>query len=316
MDIYIAKEGDTVWDTAKRCNLSPRRLAADNGLSPTAPLATGQALTVRRVRTFHTVRRGETVRDIAARYGVTVRAVYRMNPALCGVPRIGAGQTLAVQMTHVPKKHVQVLGLVSPCPAPLSLPAVLPFLTYVAPYTCRTAKNGGLQIPDTDFLFAAARDYGVLPLLHIDGVATAVHRFAETAFYAVTRCNAAGVVADTETVPLTARLTGARRLSLKTFPAIHTFGCDCQNGKPPVFLSPKGTFALAVRHNAAIRFDDTANRPYFCYRDSENAVHTVWFYDQRSWLTHIQHADGITVQSAENNVSPLVFLSACRRIVE
>ncbi|MBP3381042.1 MAG: LysM peptidoglycan-binding domain-containing protein, partial [Clostridia bacterium] len=257
MDIYTVKKGEDIFAAAKRCNLSPHSLAADNGLTLHTPLAAGQALVVRRVRIFHTVRNNETVRSIAARYGISAKAVYRMNPVLCGLPRIYAGQSLAVQMADTPQKRVQVLGLTSPCPKPLSLPAVLPFLTYISPYTCRIAQNGGLQIPNTAFLFATARDYGVLPILQVDGNTAAVDRLTETLLYAVMHSGAAGIVTTVKSTNLQARLTAADRMLLQPFPTIHTCGCDCRKNAAPVFLSLQETHACAVRHNAEIRFDVT-----------------------------------------------------------
>lgn len=316
MDIYIVKGGDTVTEIAKRCGTTPRRLAADNGLFPDTPLAKGQALTVRQVRTFHTVRRDETLRDIAVRYGVSVKAVYRMNPTLCGLPRIRAGQPLAVQMADAPKKRIQVLGVPSPCPKPLSLPAVLPFLTYISPYTCHIAKNSGLHIPDTALAFETARDYGVLPLLRIDGTPTAVNRFTETVVYAIAVCGAAGVVTDTALPALATRLAAANALYLQAFPALFHHGCDCQSIKPPAYLSAEEAVALAVRCGAKIRFDATENRPYFCYRDSENRIHTVWFYDARSWCAQTRQTCGITVQNAEKAIPVCTVLSALYHIVE
>lgn len=316
MDIYIAKKDDTVLDAAKRCGVSPWRLAADNALTPSAPLAVGQALTVRRVRTFHTVRHGETIREIAARYGVTVRAVYRMNPALGGLPRIGAGQTLAVQMADTPKRQMRVLGLTAPHPAPLCLHTALPFLTYIAPHTCHIAPNGGLPIPDTAFLFATARDYGVLPLIHADGTVFAANRFTQTAFYAVMQSGAAGLVTAYDNPALATRLAAANRLLLNTFPTVFLHGCDCGEGQPPVGLSNKEIFTRAVQYNAKIQFDDSVQRPYFCYCDAARRTHTVWFYDPRSWHAQTQQTNAVTVPNAERAVPLLVFLSACRRIVE
>ncbi len=315
------RKGDTAAAVAQRCGIPLCRLATDNGLDPCAPLATGQALTVRRTRVLHTVRKDESVRDIAARYGITVRAVYRMNPALCGLPRLYAGQTLAVRMADTPKRQLQVLGLSRSYPAPLSFRAALPFLTYVAPYTCRTAPNGGIQIPDTADLFATALDYGVLPLLYIDGDASALNRWTETAFWAVTQSGAAGAVLRRAATParalLAARLSAADRLCFDAFPAVSHRAADCKKGCDPLFISHKQAVHLAVKNGAHIRFDNTAKQPFFCYRDADNVTHTVWFYDPRSWYAQARQAEvGLTVSDVTKAAPLLVFLSACYRVVE
>ena len=41
---------------------------------------------------------------------------------------------------------------------------------------------------------------------------------------------------------------------------------------------------LAIRYNAEIYYDETAQSPYFYYTDEGNAVHEVWFEDARSCL--------------------------------
>ncbi len=42
--------------------------------------------------------------------------------------------------------------------------------------------------------------------------------------------------------------------------------------------------ALAVRYGAEIRYDETAQAPYFYYTDENENVHEVWFEDPRSCL--------------------------------
>lgn len=41
---------------------------------------------------------------------------------------------------------------------------------------------------------------------------------------------------------------------------------------------------LAVRYGAEIRFDESAQSPYFYYTDEAQRVHEVWFEDPRSCL--------------------------------
>ena len=315
MDICIAAKGDTLYSIAKRCGISPQRLAADNGISPQAPLITGQALLVRQVRVAHTVREGETLRGIATQYHLSVRALYRMNPHLHGLPRLCTGQTIAVKLSASPKRQLQVLGITSPCPNTLSLRAVLPFLTYVAPTPCRCALNGGLPISDTVFLFDTAMDYGVLPLLYLDGNES--RRFVETAVYALAQSRAVGVVTTIENTALSARLLAEDRLCFSAFPTIVHPAIVTQKGRPDRYLSQTQALRLAIQHNATIRFDDTAKQPFFQFRDTTNAVCTVWLQDVRSWHTQLPlHTSGVSIPHPEYNLPLAVFLSTVCRIVE
>jgi spore germination protein len=47
-------------------------------------------------------------------------------------------------------------------------------------------------------------------------------------------------------------------------------------------VSPQQAIALAARYNVPIRYDVTAQAPYFDYRDDQGRNHRVWFEDARS----------------------------------
>lgn len=47
-------------------------------------------------------------------------------------------------------------------------------------------------------------------------------------------------------------------------------------------VSPQEAIALAARHGVPIRFDQTAQAPWFRYRDEQGQEHEVWFEDARS----------------------------------
>jgi len=53
-------------------------------------------------------------------------------------------------------------------------------------------------------------------------------------------------------------------------------------GPPARALSPQQAIALAREQNVAIRYDETAQAPFFTYYDSEGKQHEVWFEDARS----------------------------------
>ncbi|PKK95918.1 MAG: spore gernimation protein [Tenericutes bacterium HGW-Tenericutes-4] len=53
-------------------------------------------------------------------------------------------------------------------------------------------------------------------------------------------------------------------------------------GEPAVSLSPMEAVELAYSNNRSINFDDSAQAPYFYYKDQDGREHTVWFEDARS----------------------------------
>lgn len=100
---YTVRRGDTLSQIAAKHNVSLRSLAAANNITPESTIYPGMQLRIpgggssgapARPRT-HTVRRGETLSGIAARYGVSVRDVMRLNN-LKNANSIRAGQTLVI----------------------------------------------------------------------------------------------------------------------------------------------------------------------------------------------------------------------------
>ena len=167
MEIYVVQAGDTLFSVGARFGVPPTRLAAENGLLPDAALAVGQALVILTAETVHTVRAGETLSDIANAFGVSVRALYRNNPALHGLPTLYPGQTLVIRFTDTPTVPLQVSSYAYPNIPDRQLRSILPYLTYLAPFTYGFTEGGTLVPLDDDRLLAVTRDYGTLPLMHI-----------------------------------------------------------------------------------------------------------------------------------------------------
>lgn len=104
---YVVQRNDTLWDIARSFGTSVDALVTANGLSRRAPIKPGQRLTIpsgsasaAAVRsagsspTTYTVRRGDTLYDIARRFGVSVSDLRRAN-GLSG-SRIHPGDVLQI----------------------------------------------------------------------------------------------------------------------------------------------------------------------------------------------------------------------------
>ncbi|GAB6177038.1 LysM peptidoglycan-binding domain-containing protein [Desulfobaculum senezii] len=106
---YTVHRGDTLWDVAKRYNTTVATLARANGISSRSTLRPGQRLyipdqsTVAAKRTksearkakqliTYKVRRGDTLYDIARRFGVSTRSIMAWNNM--SSPRIYPGDSL------------------------------------------------------------------------------------------------------------------------------------------------------------------------------------------------------------------------------
>lgn len=73
----------------------------------------------------------------------------------------------------------------------------------------------------------------------------------------------------------------------KTFLGVPTYGYDWplpyEQGKTRArSISPQQALALARRFGAEISYDETAQAPFFFYRDESGNAHEVWFEDARS----------------------------------
>lgn len=76
---YRVKQGDTLWDIARRCGLDAATLAAANGLATCDYIVAGQYLAIPGGVVVHRVAEGETLWDIATRYKVPVAVLAARN---------------------------------------------------------------------------------------------------------------------------------------------------------------------------------------------------------------------------------------------
>ena len=83
---YVVKEGDTVWDIARRFGVSTATLRSLNGLSNSARIQVGQTLKIMgspmaalQNQLTYIVKRGDTLHDIARAFGTSVQALMRTN---------------------------------------------------------------------------------------------------------------------------------------------------------------------------------------------------------------------------------------------
>ena len=68
-------------------------------------------------------------------------------------------------------------------------------------------------------------------------------------------------------------------------------------------LSNQAAIELAIRHQIAIHYDETAQSPYFHYTDEAGTVHEVWFEDARSLSAKLRPDCGIRL-SGRRNLEP------------
>ena len=167
MTIHTVAPGQTLNAIAGLYGVGAGLIAEYNGLAPPYTLAVGQSLLIPAPTALYTVRSGDTLTGIAARNGLSVSALLRRNPGLGGDSAIFPGQTLILQTADTPVRGIEVNGYAYPFADPTILRAILPYSTYLTPFTYGIAENGALVPLDDEFLLSLARRYGVRPLMHL-----------------------------------------------------------------------------------------------------------------------------------------------------
>ena len=152
MHIHVVKRGDTLSSIAAMHDALPAFVAADNGLALSTPLVIGQALVVRTPKTLHTVRAGETLSSIARDYDLSVRTLLRRNFFLHGRELLREGDVLAIDYAdEAPLGTLGVNAYAYPYIGGELLDSVLPYLTYLTPFTYGITPAGVLAPPEGNF---------------------------------------------------------------------------------------------------------------------------------------------------------------------
>lgn len=168
MLIHVVKNGESISTVAAIHGVLPQLLAADNGLAVDSPLAVGQALVVRIPRTLHTVAAGDTLFSLAQRYGVSEKTLLRRNFYLRGRTVLSEGAPLVIDYAEeAPLAALGVSAYAYPYISAPLLDALLPYLTYLVPFTYGVTPEGGLVPLADEALLAAAARCGAAALMHL-----------------------------------------------------------------------------------------------------------------------------------------------------
>lgn len=386
MTIHVVAPGQTLSSIARTYGLTVSLVARYNGLVPPYRLAVGQSLLILLPAATTSVRPGDSLFSIARRFAVSPLQLLRLNPQLRGRSLLTPGQTLVVSLQDQGTRPVELSGYAYPNVREDVLRGILPYATYLVPFTYGIGLQG-LVTPSDERLITLARQYGARPLLHLstltetgnfstqraadvlsslprqealaDAVVAAMelrgyegldvdfefvgaeNADAYAAFVGLLRdrVNALGyelitalapkvspeqpgvlyeghdypaIAANSDAVLLmtyewgytygpamaVAPLPSVRRVldyavtempRQKIFLGFPNYGYDWTlpfvSGRSMArSIGNEEAAALAVRYGAEIQYDETAQAPYFNYRDESGNTHEVWFEDARSSL--------------------------------
>ena len=143
MELYVVKNGDTVYQIARRYSVPVDDIIFANQLQAPDVLSVGQALIIPNRETRRTVSRGDTLYAIARRYGVSLARLMAANPQITDPNRIYPGQTVIIPADGQPMREIIVNSYVTDA-ADGTLNATLPYLTFLSPFSYRADLSGNL----------------------------------------------------------------------------------------------------------------------------------------------------------------------------
>lgn len=165
MMIYTVESGDTLQSIGRRFGVPPLRIAADNGLRDPSKLAMGQSLLIMSDSMRYTIREGQTLYSIAQEYGVPLDALIQANPSLNPL-NLQPGATVLIPVGEQPEQRRAIVnGYAYPTITESALNCVLPFLTFLSPFSYMLTPQADLIAPeDSDLVYRAVRS-AVMPLM-------------------------------------------------------------------------------------------------------------------------------------------------------
>lgn len=170
MLIYTVKPGDTLAVISRRYGLSPLRIAADNGLSDMSRLVPGQNLLINVDSVRYILDEGQTLFSISQEYGVPLDELIKANPGLNPL-NLRPGDTVMIPVARREKRRpILVNGYAYPSINTNSLNCVLPFLTFLSPFSYKVTPTAELVSPDdSDLIFRAQRS-AVMPIMVVTNI--------------------------------------------------------------------------------------------------------------------------------------------------
>ncbi|MBR5782972.1 MAG: glycoside hydrolase family 18 protein [Clostridia bacterium] len=164
MFIYKVAPGDTLQSISRIYGVDAGEVIRINGLTDPDRLAVGQSLILPTETHAYTVRRGETLGQIANRLGEPLALLYADNPTLRDRPLM-AGETIFVRSVPAKRGNLEVNGYAYSFIEPELLECTLPYLTYLTIFSYGVTVTGDLVPAEDTALIAAAKAAGVAPVM-------------------------------------------------------------------------------------------------------------------------------------------------------
>ena len=147
MTVHRVKSGESLTRVAAEYGISPIKLAAINEIR-TKRLIEGEELLILRPTRTANVRRGESLDDLARRFGVKESSLIAINPELMGMGSVYDGQPIAIKYGS-PEYGLGIgNGYLYRGTTKDQLMRALPYLSYVTFASCMVRRGGVSDIFD------------------------------------------------------------------------------------------------------------------------------------------------------------------------
>ena len=170
MQIHVVRPGETLFSIAAQYGLAMDIISRYNGLRPPYSLAVGQSLLILFPDVTVTAQGGDTLFSLARRFQVSVLQLLRLNPQLHGSGQLTEGETVVVSLQNQGTRPAEVSGYAYANAEEAVLRGILPYATFLVPFSYGVGQDGTLVPADDRRLVRLARQYGALPLMHLSTI--------------------------------------------------------------------------------------------------------------------------------------------------
>jgi len=167
MEIYVVRQGDTLYHIANHFHVTVSQIVAVNEISNENQLVIGEALVIPTTTKRYTIQPGDTLWTIAVRMGTTVQALTQMN-GISNPEELTLGMVLIIP-SHGEKPTIDTNGFIYNTgeAGAATVRRVGRHLTYLAPFSYGIEPSGQLIPFDDNALIRAGYDEKVVPMMSV-----------------------------------------------------------------------------------------------------------------------------------------------------
>ncbi len=167
MIIHVVQPGETIYSISAYYGLPVNSIIQENGITNPGDLVVGQTIVIVYPQIIYTVQEGDTLEDIAYKYGTNLFQLLRNNPHLSEQEFIYPGETIIISYYTEKISTITTNGFAYPFIDKDILRKTLPFLSYLTIFHYRVMLNGDLIDLDDSELIQLAKEYDVAPMMLI-----------------------------------------------------------------------------------------------------------------------------------------------------